>query len=105
LLIYARLKPFPTEADMSWMFICAGAAQLAVLGVVRILRAVAERRTSGKPAGSGKPARSGRPAAAAVAKAPALAGLGGRHPSPVKAEDMRDRMKLAMRAGPGTTKR
>lgn len=97
LLIYARVRPFPTEADMSWMFLCAGGAQIAVLGLIRILRAAAERRETAKPTRARKPA--------ATVKAVALPGIGGRHASPVKAEDMRDRMKLAIRTGNGTARR
>jgi hypothetical protein len=97
LLAYAWVRPFPTEEDMAWMFAWAGGAQLAVLGAIRIFRSAAERDAAPKTHKPGKPA--------AVAKSPTLGAIGGRHATPVKAEDMRDRMKLAIRTGAGSAKR
>lgn len=99
MLLYCRYKPYPAYDDLSWMFIAVGAAQLAALALIRILRGML--REDQPEAAQGRPEKSATPPARSSGFGKAK--RGGPHARQAPAPDpqlMRDRMKLATRGGP-----
>lgn len=97
MLFYCKLRPFPNYEDMSWLFVSAGAAQLAVLTLCWVVKQVfaSADGTPQKPA----PARGGPVLKTATGGNSFLAGVAGlaKSGSAPTPEAMRDRMKLAVR--------
>lgn len=100
MLVYCRVKPYPTYDDLSWMFLAAGAAQLTVLGAIRIGRALAQ----GEDAAEHNKAHPDKPAMSAKSSGfgkPKIGRPSLRHAPAADPQLMRDRMKLATRGGAG----
>ena len=102
LLLYCRIKPYPTYDDLSWMFLAMGAAQLFALAFIRVARGFAQEAEprSAKPLKSSKPEKTAAAARSGGFSAPKLGGASRQAPA-ADPQLMRDRMKLATRSGPG----